>query len=46
MSRKALENTNAYAYSWNLEKYVDFLYFLKAFLSLNRDKYFLYTFTY
>ena len=33
--------TYAYAYSQNLEKkYIDFFYFLKAFLSLNRDKYF------
>ena len=32
--------TYAHAYSWNLEKkYVDFFYFLKAFLSLKWDKY-------
>ena len=31
--------TYAYAYSWNLEKYLDF-YFLKELLSFNRDKYF------
>ena len=32
--------TFAYAYSRNLEKMYRFFYFLKAFLSSNRDKYF------
>ena len=29
----------AFAYSWNLEKYIDFSNFLRAFLLLIRDKY-------
>ena len=32
--------TFTYAYSWNLEKYIDLFNFLKAFVSLNQDKYF------
>ena len=31
--------TYAFAYSWNLEKYIDFSNFLRAFLLLIRDKY-------
>ena len=32
--------TNAYAYSWNLEKYIEFFHLLEAFLLLNLGKYF------